>query len=163
MERTQRLVKNILLAFVLISIGFALGKHSVRRAGTPSAGEASASPPEATAETPRKIRVYYLHATFRCVTCNTIEKMTRDLLQRRFGQAVADGRIEWREADYQENEALAKQFDVISSCVVVANMQGENVLEYQRLDEVWTLMKDPPKFDAYVGDAIEKYLKERQP
>ena len=155
MERTQRIVKNALLAFVLVSIGFALGKHSVRREAAPAdptrnragAGELSV-----------RLRVYYLHATFRCVTCNTIERMTGDLLDQQFGDAVADGRIEWREADFQENEGLAKQFEVIASCVVVAKMRGETVLDYQRLDEVWTLLKDSSQFNTYVGDAIRSYL-----
>ena len=101
--------------------------------------------------------------TFRCVTCNTIEKMTRDLLEREFGQALADGRIEWHEADFQENEALAEQFGVVASCVVVAKMRGEAVLDYKRLDEVWTLLKDVPGFNAYVGDAVRGYLPDAEP
>ncbi len=159
MKRLQPMVKNILLAFVLVSIGFVLGKHSVRQTSTP------VQPPPADAEAlassdelPVKLRVYYLHATFRCATCNTIEKMTRDLLDQQFGDALADGRIQWQEADFQENEALAKQFDVIASCVVVARMRGETVVDYKRLDEVWTMLQDVPRFNTYVGNAIRVYL-----
>ena len=161
MDPRQRIVKNILLAFVLVSIGFVLGKQSVRLppgpAPPPSTAAGALAP---SGELPVRIRVYYLHATFRCVTCNTIEKMTRDLLDQQFGDALADGRIEWQEADFQENEALAKQFDVIASCVVVAKVRGESMLEYKRLDEVWTLLKDVPQFNAYVGDAIRACLPE---
>ena len=161
MERTQRIVKNVLLAFVLISIGFVLGKHSVRRGAAPAQQAPNAPNTQDNAgDLPVKLRVYYLHATFRCVTCNTIEKMTRDLLDLQFGDAVADGRVEWHEADFQENESLAKQFDVIASCVVVAKVRGESVLDYKRLDEVWTLLSDLPKFNAYVGDAIRAHLPE---
>jgi hypothetical protein len=162
MERTQRLVKNALLAFVLVSIGFVLGKNSARPR-TP----APVQPPPtdakglvAAGEIPLTIRVYYLHATFRCVTCNTIEKMTRDLLEQRFGEALADGRLEWQEADFQENKNLAMQFNVITSCVVVAKMRGQTVLDYRRLDQVWELLKDGPRFNTYVGDAIRGYLPE---
>ena len=155
MERTQRIVKNALLAFVLVSIGFALGKHSVRREAAPAdptrhqagAGELSV-----------RLRVYYLHATFRCVTCNTIERMAREVVDQQFSDALADGAVEWQEADFQKNDALAKQFDVIASCVVVAKMRGDTVLDFKRLDEVWTLMKDAPRFNAYIGDAIRGYL-----
>ncbi|MDT8389466.1 MAG: nitrophenyl compound nitroreductase subunit ArsF family protein [Lentisphaeria bacterium] len=155
MERLEPIVKNILLAFVLVTVGFALGKHSVRSASAAPDGTGTV-PREADARV--KLRVYYLHATFRCVTCNTIEKMTRELMDKQFGDALADGRIEWVEADFQENEALAKQFEVISSCVVVAKMRGETVLDYQRLDEVWTLLNDVAKFNTYVSDAIRAYL-----
>ena len=161
MERTQLVIKNALLAFVLISIGFVLGKHSVRQTSVPvRPPPTDAQAPASAGELPVRTRVYYLHATFRCVTCNTIEKMTRDLLDQQFGEALADGRIEWQEADFQENEALAKQFDVIASCVVVAKVQGGTVLDYKRLDEVWTLLNDAPRFNAYVGDAVRSYLPE---
>ena len=159
MERTQRVVKNVLLAFVLVSIGFVLGKHRAQRGAGPA--EPIAGPPgtpvDATA-LPVRVRVYYLHATFRCATCNTIEKMTRRLLDDQFGDALTDGRVEWKEANFQENEPLAKQFEVIASCVVVAKMRGDTVLDFKRLDEVWTLMNAPPKFNAYIGDAIREYL-----
>jgi len=158
MERTQRIVRNVLLAFVLVSVGFVLGKHSVRQNSAPAqtGPEARTGAPEL----PVKLRVYYLHATFRCVTCNTIEKMTRDLLDQQFGEAVAAGRIEWLEVDFQQNEALARQFEVIASCVVVAKMRGESVLDYQRLDGVWTLLDDIPQFNTYVSNAIRAYLSE---
>jgi transcription elongation factor Elf1 len=160
MERAKRIVRSILLAFVLVSIGFALGKQSVRHRATVPAEQTGGgrNAEDDAASLAVKVRVYYLHATFRCVTCNTIESMTRDLLDKQFGDAVADGRIQWQEADFQENESLAKQFDVIASCVVVAKVQGGNVLDHQRLDDVWTMMKDPPEFNAYVGGAIRSYL-----
>ncbi len=160
-QKLQTAIRNLLLAFVLVSIGFVLGKHSVRRGEAPVA-QAPERPAPNAEELPVKLRVYYLHATFRCTTCNTIEKMTRDLLDQQFGNALADGRIEWREADFQENETLAKQFDIIASCVVVAKMRGGSTLDYKRLDDVWTLMKDTVKFNAYVGDAIRSYLPEAE-
>jgi len=158
-SKLRAVIRNLLLAFVLVSIGFIFGKHSVRREAGPAELKATAPAISGDATTrPARVRVYYLHATFRCATCNTIEKMTRDLLDQQFGDPVADGRVEWREADFQENEALAKQFDVIASCVVVAKVRGDDVLDFKRLDDVWTLMGEPPKFNAYIGDAIREYL-----
>ena len=161
MKKTQSIVKNALLAFVLISIGFVIGKHSVQRGAGPAEQAPNSPGPSAAAATlPVRVRTYCLHATARCTTFNTMERMTRDLLEQQFGDALAAGRIDWREVDFQENEAVAKQFDVISSCVLVAKMQGETVLDYKRLDEVWTLMDAPTKFNSYVGDAIRAYLVE---
>lgn len=150
MERLQKILTNCLLAFALISIGFALGKHSVK-------------PELQTSSLPKEngchVAVYYLHSTFRCVTCNTIEKMTRDLLGKDYGKQLADGKIQWIKDDFQENEALAKQFAVVASCVVVAEMKDGAVLDFKRLDEVWTKMKDPEAFDRYISNAIDGYLK----
>lgn len=151
MELTKKFVTQGLLAFALISIGFALGKHATK----PDA-QAEGLQPNGTG---RRIAVYYLHATFRCVTCNTIEAMTKALLDGAYSEALADGTIQWIEADFMENTALAKQFEIVASCVVVADMQDGVVTDYKRLDEVWTLMEDPAAFNAYISEAIDGYLK----
>jgi hypothetical protein len=150
MERLKKILTNSLLAFALISIGFALGKHSVRT------DRPTSSLPKGNG---RQVAVYYLHSTFRCVTCNTIEKMTRELLDNSYSKQLADGKIQWIEDDFQENDALAKPFEVVASCVVVADMKDGIILDFKRLEEVWTLMKDPEAFNRYISNAIDGYLK----
>jgi len=157
MDRLRPILKNLLLAFVLVSIGFVLGKHSVRQTDSPLA-----TPPGTTntQNDARAITVYYMHATIRCVTCNTIEKMTRDLVEAQFSKELADGTIQWRNINFQKNESLAKQFGVVSSVVVVARMEGDAVVNFKRLDEVWILMNTPAAFNAYVSTAIHALLAE---
>ncbi len=149
MERAKKILTKVLLAFALISIGFALGKHSVR------SDRSLADQPAGQGD---YVAVYYMHSTFRCVTCNTIEKMTKSLLDKSYREELADGRIRWKDVDFQENEALAKQFEIVSSCVVVAQIEKGEVTGFKRLDEVWTLMKKPDQFNRYIGDAINSYL-----
>ncbi len=150
MERLKKAITNILLAFVFISIGFALGKHSVT-----SIKQSNIIP----GEKGHHVVVYYLHSTFRCVTCNEIEKMTFNLLNKFYKKQLADSTIIWIEDDFQQNETLAKKFNVVASCVVVAEIENGIVKDYKRLDDVWTLMREPEVFDKYIRDAIEKYLK----
>lgn len=157
MERTKNLAKNALLVFVLVSIGFALGKEVTAWRQTPMTGRES--PARETASD--KVIVYYVHSTFRCVTCNEIERLTKALVETEFAEDLTAGRIEWREADYQADESLAKRYQVLSSCVVVVNLQGGKEKEFQRLDDVWTHYQDPADFNEYVGAAIRKYLPER--
>ncbi|MFA7173098.1 MAG: nitrophenyl compound nitroreductase subunit ArsF family protein [Kiritimatiellia bacterium] len=150
MERAKNILTKLLIAFVLISIGFALGKHSAR-SDTSSATQSNMQG--------NYVAVYYMHSTFRCVTCNTIEKMTRELLDKSYAEELADGRIKWQEVDFQENEELARKFEIVSSCVVVAQVKDGEVSVFKRLDEVWTLMKDTDSFNQYIGDAINAYLR----
>lgn len=151
-KKTQHIIKNLLLIFVLISIGFALGKYSVTKQiiqeKTNTGGEA--------------IHVYYMHAAFRCVTCNTIEKMTKELLNSKFADGLKSGEIIFSKVNFQENEKLARQFEVISSCVVVAKEKDGNIIEYKRLDEVWTLLDKPAEFNAYVSKAIQSFLPKQE-
>jgi len=84
--------------------------------------------------------------------------MTRDLLESGFADELKLGTVRREEVDFQKNEVLAKHYGVVASCVVVAHIRNEKEVAYQRLDEVWTRMKDPPAFNRYVGDAVREYL-----
>ena len=146
MEKWKNIVKNLLLAFVLISVGYAIGKNSSVQKGGPVGNVKSG----------KYLRVYYTHATFRCETCNNIEKKTRELLESKFKKELADGRIEWKVVNFQENDAFAKAFDVTTSGVIAVLMDGDRVVDYERLDEVWTLLGNTPAFNSYLENAFRK-------
>lgn len=149
MTKTVNIVKNLLLIFVLVSIGFAFGKYSVTK-----------SQPilPLVVQTAETVNVYYMHATFRCVTCNTIEKMTKQLLESKYKKQMQEKVILFVDVNFQENEALAKQFGVISSCVVVARIKDGKTTGFERLDKVWELMSKPDEFNTYVSSAINNQL-----
>ncbi|MBN2781465.1 MAG: hypothetical protein JXR21_05835 [Candidatus Marinimicrobia bacterium] len=148
-HKMKSLLRNILLGFVLISIGFLLGKYYVKGQNGPAGRPASG----------KYVAVYYMHSTFRCETCNRIEAMTKNLLDREYSAFLNEGSMLWDEIDFMKNTALAEQFEIAASCVVVADIRDGSVLRYRRLDEVWTLTADPPVFDAYLRRVIDDYLK----
>ncbi len=150
MEKVKKIITNLLLIFALISIGFMLGKNSVKTLN--KSGDMILNGEE------NYIAVYYMHSTFRCVTCNTIEKMTKELLNDFYTKEMTKGNIKFIEVDFQENNSIAQKFEVVSSCVVVANIQKGSIVEYRRLDEVWELMKKPKEFNNYIGNIINLYL-----
>ena len=148
MRKIVKVLKNILIAFVLISIGFALGKHSVSKKTIQ----------EKNTNKTFLVRVYYMHGTLRCATCNSIQKMTEALLKKKFAKEIADGKVEFVQMNFQKNEALAKRFDVIFSSVVVAKIQAGKIIEHQTLNKVWELFQKPAEFNAYLSKAIQLYL-----
>lgn len=155
----RALAKHLLLAFVLFTLGFGVGKEVGRRqAPAPAPDGAAAGGAVSPVATADKVTVYYLHATFRCVTCNTIERLAKEVVETQFAEDLAAGRIEWYEGDFQVEEDLARRFDVVSSCVVVARRAGGKEAEFQRLDEVWTLVDKPTEFKEYIAGAIRRYL-----
>lgn len=151
-------IKNLLLAFVLLSVGFAVGKEWTARAAKPA--NAGASPSTTATAGERKVVVSYLHASIRCLTCNSIEKMAHEVVNGEFAEPLRQGRIEWRTANFQKEEALAKHYEVSSATVVVATLQGGKEIGFRRLDDVWKLHRDSAKFDAYVSAAIRAALEE---
>ena len=164
MEKAVPIVRNALLAFVLLTLGFAAGKEvTLRSMRGPAAAPGAVAPAEsapagATAERSDRVEVYYVHATIRCATCRTIEKMTREVIEKQFAGELADGRIRWREADFQEDEALARRYKIEASGVLVVRLRDGRETGFERLDEVWTLLNDPPAFAKYVGDAVRAAL-----
>lgn len=153
-EKFVKLLTRVLLGFVLVSVGFALGKEIALRRQTPAPGADTAT----SGAGEDKVVVYYLHTTFRCVTCTEIERLAKALVETEFGKELAAGAIEWREANFQQDEALAKRYEVVSSCVVVAQIEDGKETGFERLDDVWTRYQNPSDFNDYVGAAIRKSL-----
>jgi len=149
MEKLQNIIVRALIAFALVSIGFALGKNSVKH-----------SPGDGHDQTANGsyVQVYYMHSTFRCVTCNTIEQMTKELLSSKYAEAMNSQVIRWNEIDFQASEELAQKFEVIASCVVVAQVNQGVITGYKRLDDTWTKMNNKDEFDGYVAEAIDSFL-----
>ncbi len=159
---TRKAVTHLLLGFVLISVGFAIGKETALNGArkTATASEVAAVTQPTGSD---KVIVYYMHQTFRCVTCNQIEAMTADLIRTSFSKQLAEGRLEWKRVNFQENEELARRYDVASSSVVVVRLRGGKEVAHQTLDKVWTLVGKRDEFAAYVGNAIRAYTTQEAP
>lgn len=140
-----------MLAFVLVSIGFSLGRHY-----------AGKSAQDKNTDKSSLVRVYYMHANFRCTTCNRIQQLTEELLKNKYAKQMASGKIEFAEVNFQQDEALAERFDIKSSCVVVAKIQAGKIVAHQTLNEVWTLYQKPAEFNVCISRAIETYLQEKK-
>jgi uncharacterized protein YlbG (UPF0298 family) len=156
-SKLLNLTRALLLGFVLISIGFFMGKEYARqKSGTLSFGPVASSHSEL-------VRVYYMHGNMRCKTCNLIESMTKKLVENKYAQAVKDGRVEFLPENFQKNKKLAEKFDVFASCVVVAKLVKGKVIRYDNLNEVWDLYENPPAFNKYLSNAINDCLEAEKP
>ena len=152
---------RLLVAFAIFTLGFGLGKAAGRRADGRAPLPALPSPsvaPAASVVGPVKVLVYYLHGTFRCATCNGIERQAADVVRRGFAAAVAAGRVEWRTANFQERTDLARRYEIAASTVVVVQLRGDHEVAFRRLDDVWTKYGAPAEFEDYVAGAIRAYL-----
>lgn len=153
--KAQRILRSVLLSFVLISIGYALGKEvTIRRM------QAVQSDNTAAAAAGHEVVVYYMYPSIRCVTCNQIEAAARKVVHEDFAGALKAGRLRWQEVNITENEALARRYNVASSVVVVVRRRDGADADFKRLDEVWTLAERPAELAACIHRAVEAALKE---
>jgi hypothetical protein len=149
----RRLVARLLLAFVLVSIGVAIGKEmSAGRGSADSVGPGLADD---------RVVVYYMHAAARCAACNAVEAMARELIASRFSDAVRAGRLEWRSVNYEQNEPLARRYDVAGSEIVIVCLVGNKEVSHVRLNRVLEFAGKPDEFRQYVQPAIRKCLQGR--
>lgn len=161
MKHLQRVITNALLAFVLISIGFALGKEVERRRSdaTGSSEGTDNVPGEIVSSSDQlKVAVYYTHANFRCTTCTTIEELTLQTLKKRFADELANELVKWQVVNFQENEDFAKRYEIVSSGVVIVGIKGDSETAFKNLEEVWTKYDDPVAFEAYLTEEIQSML-----
>ncbi|PKN96434.1 MAG: hypothetical protein CVU43_20745 [Chloroflexi bacterium HGW-Chloroflexi-5] len=156
-DKIKKVATNLLIAFVLITIGFSLGKHSVLNRMTADAAAISTSN-SSLHDLKKAVKIFYMHSTFRCVTCNDVEARTLELIDKEFAELKQSQKLLWQEVNFQENEALAKLFEVVASCVVVAVVENGQVVDFVRLDETWTLLEKPEEFNAYIRTAINNAL-----
>lgn len=157
--RYKEHLTRILLVFVIFSVGFAFGKHSVK-IKAPKAGQSKGVEQVSSPGGDSMVRLYYMHATFRCVTCNSIEQQAKNLTEKEFANELSTRKIVWEEVNFQQNPALAAKFDVISSSIVVALIKDGQTVSFERLDQLYTLIETPDEFNAYVRAAINKALEQ---
>ncbi len=122
-----------------------------------------ASPPSPAAG--HTVVAYYLHGTQRCRTCLHIQGSAEKVLRASFAADLAAGRLAWRTADYDkpENEHFVKDFRLVSSSVVLVELDGDKVVRFKVLDKTWQYAHDQAEFDAYVERETAAFLKTAQP
>ena len=152
-EVMKRWITRGLLAFVLVTIGFAAGRRTA-----PQPAAADPKTPDVQAAKADQIVVYAAHMTFRCQECNQIEWFTRELLESEFKEELQDKRIAFKTVDYMQNTEFAKRYNISSSTIVIARVEDGKEQDFKRLDEVWTKVKNRQAFFEYVRSAIRDSL-----
>ena len=112
------------------------------------------------------LNVICTHATSRCVTCTTIERLTEETLDENFSEMVKDGRIIFRDVNYEHPEAsdFSNEYKVATASVVLVNIRdGKIVAGVNLANESWRLHTDEPAFKAMLKEQIEAMLQGKTP
>ena len=146
-------VVNAILVYVLVTVGFGVGKEwtlsRMQQETTPSGDTVTGD----------VVVVYYAHATIRCVSCETIERLTHETLEEQFAAATDEGKLVFKEVNFQENRPFAKQYAIVANCVIVSRLEQGQEIRHERLEKVWDLYENPPLFKRYLGEAIRANLR----
>lgn len=109
----------------------------------------------------KQLKVFYFHTTQRCYSCNTIEKLTKEAISESFANELRSGAMVFESINIEEkpNEHYAQDYKLYTKSVIVSSVVNEKEAQWKNLDQVWTLLRDPAKFKAYVVQEINAYLK----
>ncbi len=154
-ETLRAWTMRLLLAFVLITIGFAIGR---RTAPMVSASDSAAVPVDRQQARTHQVIVYAAHMTFRCPECTQIEWLARELLENEFKDELADGSLVFKTVDYMRDPAFARKYDISSSTIVVVRLENGEERDFKRLDEVWTKTRSRDEYFNYVRAAVMESL-----
>lgn len=150
----QRLRPIAAALLILIAVA-GLGAWAWRTFLAPPAPEPVQTAP-ATAG--RQAVVFYLHGTIRCVTCNGIHKATEEAVAA-FVPALGAQRPALQVLNFQKpgNEHFARDFQVSTSSVLIAEMEAGRIVRGQLCPRIWELSEDRPALIAYLDGEMRGF------
>jgi len=140
------------IGFLTLTIMFLLGTasydSSVAQNAEPTQKVKKSTPTE----------VYYFHLTRRCVTCQTVEKVTEQAVNEFFPEELKRGDVTFKSINIEEkeNDALVKKLKVDGQSLLIVN--GKNQMNIVDKGFMYA-MNEPDKLKAIVKTSVEKYLK----
>jgi hypothetical protein len=149
---------RFLLGFVLVTIGFALGRQTAD--APPLQIDEQSSLAAHPADEDSKLVIYSAHMTFRCWECSQIERLAGELLDEEFAAERESGMIEYRSVDYMKDAGFARKYNIASSTLVLVRFEEGKEAGFERLDGVWTKSRSRDDFFAYVREAIQSHLEQ---
>ena len=128
----------------------------------PEEAQATVAATNGSSDQPDTIQViaYYLHNTNRCRTCLKIESVAREAMEEVFAENFASGELVWHSLDMEkpENEHFVYDYGLaMPSLVLVLTKEGLEV-DWKRLDDTWTLIRNEQNFTKYVVEETQAYL-----
>jgi len=108
----------------------------------------------------RKLIVYYLHGTFRCHSCNMIERLTREAVEQGFADQIKTGRVEMKVINIEEsgNEHFVDDYKLYTKSVILSDLKDGKETRWKNLDQVWTLLGSDAKFVEYIQKEVKTWL-----
>jgi hypothetical protein len=150
-----------ILSAVVMTAAFAFAS-----AGYVLAEDASVSSESVTAasEVPsgqeRQVVLYYFHGARRCRTCLSMEANALETIKSEFAEELDSGALVWKVVNYDEpeNEHFIKDFKLVSSSLVLVEVQGDQQVRFDLLRDAWSLARDEWRFKRYLRKSVLAFV-----
>ena len=97
--------------------------------------------------------VYYFYAKPRCVSCQKIEKFTREAVN-----ALNNSKVTYKTVnlDETENKHYYKDYGLYTKSVVLSKIKDRKEIQSKNLDKIWTKLGNEDEFKQYITEEINK-------
>lgn len=153
----KTIIRIVLLAVIAIAVGgWAMKEFGPAKAVVTN----SESKATAAANRPDGVTVINFHGEKRCRTCIGIGNLARKTLDEEFAVEEKAGKVRWEHINYEEpvNAHFVKDYELVSSTVLVTLWKDGKEVKWNRLDAVWDHVGDEPTFRAYVSQGVRDLL-----
>jgi hypothetical protein len=153
----------VILATVLI-VG--CGKSEAQKTVQPNIAEEShAAKMSAEAEKEEseiKVIAYYFYTNYRCQSCYTIEKYTKEAIENNFKDELTSGELVFRPVNIEEkgNEHFLGDYQLYTKSVVLSLVKDGEEIEFKNLKKVWELLRNKDEFYKYIKEETRVFLGE---
>jgi hypothetical protein len=111
-----------------------------------------------------KVIAYYFYGTSRCTTCRTIERYSKEAIERYFAQELKNKTLEFKPINIEEpeNRHYIQDYQLYTRSLVLVLYKDDKQLKWKNLSEVWSYVGDKEKFYQYVKDETKRFLQEKE-
>lgn len=108
------------------------------------------------------VEVLYFHGKQRCITCNAIEKLTKETIDQDFAQQLKEGKVIFKIIDIstEEGEKIADKYEVTWSSLYINKWKDGKETKNNMTDFGFSNAKSSPEtFKAGVKKQMDELLK----
>jgi hypothetical protein len=105
-----------------------------------------------------KIEVYYFHFTRRCMTCNNVEKVSKEAVDKQYPEQVKKGEITFKSVnlDEKDGEAIGAKLKIEGQTLII--ISGDKRVDLTDKGFMYA-NNSPEKLKAEIKKAIDAILK----
>lgn len=109
-----------------------------------------------------KTIAYYFHGSFRCPTCQKLERYSKEAIEGSFGPEMAEGSLEFRSVNVDEkvNEHFVNDYGLYTKSLVISKVKDGKENKHKNLTKIWEYVGNKEKFFDYVSGEVRQYLEE---
>ena len=110
---------------------------------------------------PGKVVAYYFHGSFRCATCNAMEKYSREAIDANFKDALASGKLEFKSVNVEDrgNEHFVNDYRLYTKTLMLSLVKDGKEVRSKNLDKIWGYARNKQKFIDYVTAEVGGFIK----